>query len=202
MKRLILAFVVAILAGTGVASATSVLRAKPAPVVADSSKHAPHDTTALRVVDASGGATPPAVHSVTPPTQPAQPAPAVIAAADAKAVPVGEAPHGTVAQQGSPVTVPPAKVSTSGQLPRSAVEATVPRASAAPAPADRRISRVFAAMAPRDAAKVLAQLTDQDIVTILGGLTEKQEAAILAQLPVDRLAAVSKLALRAALAGQ
>src|SRR3954470_1396717 len=55
MKRLIIAFVVALLAGTGVASATSVMRAKPAPVAADSTKHATPDSGAVRVVDSLAG---------------------------------------------------------------------------------------------------------------------------------------------------
>jgi hypothetical protein len=184
MKRFVIPFVIAIIAGVSVASAATLLRAKPAPVVAPP-KHDASDSTPVRVIDSAGVV-------VTPTAVPADSATqhgdstkkaAAIPGSVASALANATASHGPL-----PLPLPIAPT-------LKATSATAPAATEI-APADRRISRVMAAMPPRDAAKVLTQLADHDIAIILGNLTEKQEAAILAQLPVDRLAAVSKLALR------
>ncbi|MEP7344001.1 MAG: hypothetical protein ABI877_01980 [Gemmatimonadaceae bacterium] len=60
----------------------------------------------------------------------------------------------------------------------------------------KRISKIFAAMPPKDAAKVLVQMDDADVHLILDALGEKQAAAILQNFPADRLAAFTKAAIR------
>lgn len=56
----------------------------------------------------------------------------------------------------------------------------------------KRISKIFAAMPPRDAAKVLLQMDDADIQLIMQALGEKQAAAILVNFPPDRAATISR----------
>jgi flagellar motility protein MotE (MotC chaperone) len=91
------------------------------------------------------------------------------------------------------------------------VDSTSPPAAPAPtattgaAPADtlqrtqlRRLSRIFAAMSPREASRVLQQLDDTDVISIVGSLTEKQAAAVLMAMPPDRAAVISRGSLRRA----
>ena len=59
-----------------------------------------------------------------------------------------------------------------------------------------RISKIFAAMSPKDASRVLEQLEDSDVQTVLVGLNDKQAAAILSGFPPARAAAISRAALR------
>lgn len=192
MKRAILPFVVAIVVGTSIASGFTLLRAKPAPpppVAVDSAKLA--DTSHVRVIDSTGAVEKPAalaMPNIVPTDSAATPAEtaAKLAATRAGASLAASGKTG-VTQAGAPLAAP--KSGKAGDASAAAAEI---------APAERRISRVVAAMAPRDAAKILAQLADHDVAVILSGLTEKQEAAVLAQLPPDRLAAITKLALHAA----
>ncbi len=206
MKSFILPFVVALIAGIGVAGGAAVLIAKPAPKVVadDSSKHSTSDTSAIRVIDSSGAVMSPGAavatpadsqahagatkvaSAVTPPSRGVAGVPAVPTPVGGK--PAGIAPSITGAATG-PLTLATASAKTT--IGASATPAVVP-------PAEKRISRVIAAMAPRDAAKVLTQMADHDVAIIIGNLSEKQEAAILAALPADRLASVSKLLLKPA----
>lgn len=64
--------------------------------------------------------------------------------------------------------------------------------------AERRVSKVFTAMDPKQAAKVLEHMTDGDIHIILGYVGPRQAAAILAELNPERVAALSKLAMKPA----
>lgn len=61
---------------------------------------------------------------------------------------------------------------------------------------NERMSRIFAAMPPKEAAKVLEQLEDAEVHVIMSGLSEKQAAGVLQYLPPTRAAAISKLVLR------
>jgi len=63
-------------------------------------------------------------------------------------------------------------------------------------PAPGRISKIFAAMSPKDASRVLEQLDDSDVQAVLAGLNDKQAAAILSGFPPARAAAISRAALR------
>ena len=51
-------------------------------------------------------------------------------------------------------------------------------------------------MEPKQAAKVLEHMTDGDIHIILGYVGPRQAAAIMAELPPERVAALSKLAMQ------
>jgi hypothetical protein len=187
MKRLLITFVIAIIAGVSVASGASLLRAKPAPVAADTSRHTLADSTPVRVIDATVGGSA---------TQKSGVADSAAQRHDSAAKSVSASPHNAVAPSAT-ATSPDAAHTPNSSAPKFLPIAQPVAAPAAEVPAaERRISRVIAAMPPRDAAKVLTQLADHDVAIILGNLTEKQEAAILSQLPSDRLAAVSKLALR------
>lgn len=188
MKRAILPFVVAIVVGASIASGFTIMSAKSAPpVVVDSTKLAGADTSHVRIIDSTGAVEKPAALAISnlPPTdsvaKPTETAAEKASATRAGASPIGAVKPG-VTQAGAPL---------------AAAKPSTPTTPAEIAPAERRISRVVAAMAPRDAAKILAQLADHDVAIILSGLTEKQEAAVLAQLPPDRLAAITKLVLHA-----
>ena len=204
MKSFILPFVVALVAGIGVAGGAAVLIAKPAPKVAagDSSKHTTSDTSAVRVIDSSGAVMSPGATVATPTDSQAHVATTKVASAvtpplhGVAGVPAVPTPAG-----GKPAGIAPATTGAASGQPASgsASAKTTVGANATPAvapPAERRISRVIAAMAPRDAAKVLTQMADHDVAIIIDNLSEKQEAAILAALPADRLASVSKLLLK------
>jgi len=195
MKRAILPFVIAIIVGAAITSGATIMRARSAPAaVLDSTKLTRADTGHVRVIDSTGAVEKPAalaMPNVSPKdtaektaegSSPEKPAVTRVGASPI-AAPHSGGKEADVRQAGVPVTL--AKPSAAG----------APAAELAPA--ERRISRVLAAMAPRDAAKILTQLAEHDVAAILGGLTEKQEAAILAQLPPDRLASITKLALHA-----
>jgi flagellar motility protein MotE (MotC chaperone) len=51
-------------------------------------------------------------------------------------------------------------------------------------------------MEPKQAAKVLEHMTDGDIHIILGYVGPRQAAAIMAELPPERVARLSKLAMQ------
>jgi hypothetical protein len=177
MKRFILPFVLALVAGVGIASGAAVMTAKPvAPVIsADSAARLAADTSGLRVVGS-----PPAGTAKTS---------ATAGATHADSAQHHDSASAKIVLASAPVA-PTRPVAT---VPMPGAQAA---ADAAAPPPEKRIARVIAAMQPRDAAKVFTQMTDHDVAIIMGNLTEKQEAAILAQLPPDRLAAITKLALK------
>jgi hypothetical protein len=79
-----------------------------------------------------------------------------------------------------------------------------PAAPSTPAPADsvveaseRRLAKVFTAMEPKQAAKVLQHMEDADVQVILGYVGPKQAASIMAELPPERVAALSKRSMQA-----
>ena len=51
-------------------------------------------------------------------------------------------------------------------------------------------------MEPKQAAKVLEHMTNSDIHIILGYVGPRQAAAIMAELPPERVAVLSKLAMQ------
>lgn len=204
MKSLILAFVLALVVGIGGASAAAVVKARRvAPlVVADTTKRPHADSSALRVIDASGAsaAEKPARDTVRPLVHADSGATHAAALSTAPTVSradsLGAELHRTP-QSGS------APGAAGASAPAAAANPAVKRASGPAAPVDvppgeRRVSRVFASMAPREAAKVLEQMSDADVAIILGNLQEKKVAAILAQLPAPRVASISRGVLRPA----
>lgn len=72
-------------------------------------------------------------------------------------------------------------------------------APATPIPADtgseRRLAKVFTAMEPQQAAKILHHMTDGDVQIILGYVGPRQAASIMSELPPERVAKLSKLAM-------
>jgi hypothetical protein len=186
MKKLILPFVVALIAGIGVASGAIVMKKHTAPVLAagDSLPHAAADSTAERVIDSTG-----VPHSAVATAAPDSALPAAVSDS-AKPAPKSVKPALPVAV----ALTPPA-----GAVQRTPTPSVPKASSQSPAPVsptERRLSRVFGSMAPKDAAKVLEQMVDPDVAIILGNLSEKQAAAILAQLPPPRVAALSRASLR------
>src|SRR5262249_6126902 len=61
---------------------------------------------------------------------------------------------------------------------------------------ERRLSKVFTAMEPKQAAKVLEHMADGDVLVILGYVGPRQAASIMAELPPERAAKLSKLELQ------
>jgi hypothetical protein len=80
--------------------------------------------------------------------------------------------------------------------------AAAPRAHPAPAVAtppdtvEKRIAKVFTSMDPKRAAAVLGHMSDGDVGIILGYVGVKQAAAIMAELPPERVATLSKMAIK------
>lgn len=189
MKRFIVPFVIAMIAGISVASAASFLRAKRVPVFAAATKPAVADTTHERVIDSVAVSVAPKAVPRDTTAHHGDSATKRVAATTVSAPtpPTTAAPHAP--------TLPTSLAAAQGPKQTPTVAAPTAVLAADAGPAEKRVAKVIAAMPPRDAAKVLTQLADHDIAIIIGNLTEKQEAAILAQLPADRLASVSKLAL-------
>lgn len=122
------------------------------------------------------------------------------AAATATKTPATKAPA-TAAASHAPANAPKTVVPPNKGAAPAAPAAHAPEAHApeAPAPAalesalpERRIAKIFGAMASKDAAKVLEQMSDNDVRVILGMMADKQAAAILTALPAARAAAISK----------
>lgn len=107
----------------------------------------------------------------------------------------GSAAGGTPAAA-RPITVP--------TLPVAGAPRTVPVSdSTSPDTASQHhLAKLFASMQPKEAAQVLQRLGDDDVQIILGYVGTRQAAAILAELPPDRVAAFSKLAMRGGTGGR
>jgi hypothetical protein len=80
---------------------------------------------------------------------------------------------------------------------RAMTAATAPKDTATEG-AERRVSKIFTSMDAKQAAKVLEHMTDGDIHVILGYVGPRQAAAILTELKPERVAALSKLAMKPA----
>lgn len=70
-----------------------------------------------------------------------------------------------------------------------------PAAPPADTASERRLAKVFTAMEPKQAAKVLQHMSDGDVQIILGYVGPRQAASIMAELPPERVAKLSKLAM-------
>jgi flagellar motility protein MotE (MotC chaperone) len=60
---------------------------------------------------------------------------------------------------------------------------------------EQRLAKVFTAMEPKQAAKVLQHMQDADVQIILGYVGPRQAASIMAELPPERVATLSKMAM-------
>lgn len=85
----------------------------------------------------------------------------------------------------------------------NAKSAPAPKVPAAPQPVDsatsaseQRLAKVFTAMEPKQAAKVLQHMQDADVQIILGYVGPRQAASIMAELPPERVATLSKMAMQ------
>lgn len=178
-------FLVATAASTG---AKLVLAKPPAKTssVADSTKRAAagdsvKTDTAIAV---SGRAAHPAADTVRPAGAPSAPA----APDSSKAVAAPKA----LARGATPAGAPAATKAASGS---TAAKAAGQQDTAVVA-SERRIAKVFTSMDAKQAAKVLEHMTDNDVEVILGYVGPRQAASIMSELPPERVATLSKLAIK------
>lgn len=120
-----------------------------------------------------------------------------------------EGPHGDTAviASGQPVHAPadtmPRPVANASQgsakpdAGKQAASSATAAATATPpdTASERRLAKVFTAMEPKQAAKVLQHMSDGDVQIILGYVGPRQAASIMSELPPERVAKLSKLAL-------
>lgn len=173
----ILAFLVAFVVASGASTGVKVMLTKPAPP-----KHALADSTKEAVS----------------PTESASPRP--VASLDKAA---GFSPSSTLVNTGiKPVAKVAAAPAAKAPAPRAAPAAASPAPTATPTvdsvaeASERRLAKVFTAMEPKQAAKVLAHMDNNDVQIILGYVGPRQAASIMAELPAERVATLSKLAMQ------
>lgn len=198
MIKLIVFAVVGLVIGLGGGSGVAVMRAKKA-VVAARDSTAEKDSTATGEKEPGDATKPHAGEGEEHAAVAAPDSAAVTHAAPTapdSAVDPKTAPATTVAH--APLTVAPtvSKPLTSKPTPTAAVKPAADTGRGGQTPAAGRISKIFAAMSPKDASRVLEQLEDGDVQTVLVGLNDKQAAAILSGFPPARAAAISRAALR------
>jgi len=183
----ILAFLAAFLVATGAATGVKVMTTKPAPgAKADSTKEGVDSTATDSTAKGEGehGEKPAAkdsshATSEAPKTNPA--------------ASIGKAPgfsaSSTLVDNGPKPTVKPAPAK------QQAPTAPQPADSATQA-SEQRLAKVFTAMEPKQAAKVLQHMQDADVQIILGYVGPRQAASIMAELPPERVATLSKMAMQ------
>ena len=177
----VVAFVIAFVVGTGASTGAKVAMTKQAPPRAegDSTKAHKDSTQTDTALVASG-------HEGVAPDDSAHRA----AVAPDSAKPVALAV--------TPAAASPAPVVQAG-VPESAVAAAIAAANApdtAREASQRRIAKIFTSMDAKQAAKVLEHMTDNDVQVILGYVGPRQAAAIMTELPPERVATLSKLAMQ------
>ena len=179
----ILAFLAAFLVATGASTGVKVMTTKPAPgAKADSTKEGVASTTTDSTANAEGehgekAAAKDSSHATT--EAPKASAAAAIGKApgfSASSTLVDNGPKPTPAKQKAPTAPPPAD---------SATQAS-----------EQRLAKVFTAMEPKQAAKVLQHMQDADVQIILGYVGPRQAASIMAELPPERVATLSKMAMQ------
>jgi hypothetical protein len=189
----VLAFVVSVAGGAG----AKVMMAKPTvksavdsaksdstktdSSAADSSAHAPQSPPTDTAIVASGSEPTAAANDSAHPALPIAPA--------------------------APIALPTARRLSSAAVALADSAKLKSDAAAAPKPAplklpivpdtaERRVAKVFTSMDAKQAAKVLEHMSDGDVQIILGYVGVKQAAAIMAALPPERVATLSKLAMK------
>ena len=107
-----------------------------------------------------------------------------------------------VAPPGDTLPVPVAKAtardSAGAKAAQPAQPAPTPQSDSAAKEPERRLAKVFTSMDAKQAAKVLDHMSDGDVQVILGYVGTRQAAAILAELPPERVAAISKQTIQGA----
>jgi flagellar motility protein MotE (MotC chaperone) len=193
-------FLAAFLASTGVSAgakfAMTPAPLPPKPAVADSLKKAADDSLKKETGDVSGEAG----AEKAPSGETSAELPKTAATKPETAKPATET---AVAATGPATAAPVAAIK---PAPRSielekAVAKAIAAASNTPkdtatVAAERRVSKIFTSMEAKQAAKVLEQMADGDIEIILGYVGPRQAAAILAELKPERVAALSKIAMK------
>ena len=186
----VVAFVAAFVVATAASSGAKVAMTKPgsARAVVDSTKTHKDSTQTDTALVASG-------QVATPPTDSAR----------RPAVPVDSAKSAaTAAPAAAPIAAPNAPAAepshASGpNVPEAAVAAAIAAANApdtAREASQKRVAKVFTSMDAKQAAKVLEHMTDNDVQIILGYVGPRPAAAIMAELPPERVAILSKLAMQ------
>lgn len=178
-----LAFVVSLLAGTGV----TVLRARaahggtaPVPAVdADAASRPVGEDSLLLDEGESPTEMPMPAANTAPSASAASPTAAGSATATSTAVP--DASRG-------PTTASPARPGTPPITAIAGADSAQQEYSARVG----RLAKLFVAMSPREAAKVLEQMSDHDVLAILGGLPERRAGEILAVMSPARSATIAR----------
>ena len=180
----ILAFLAAFLVATGATTGVKVMTAKPAHgAKADSTKEGVDSTGTDSAKGEKAEATKDSSHA----TASAETPKSVPAASMSKAP--GFAASSTLVDNGAKPAVKPAPAKQPTPAPAQPAD-TIAEAS------ERRLAKVFTAMEPKQAAKVLQHMQDADVQIILGYVGPRQAASIMAELPPERVAALSKMAMQ------
>jgi hypothetical protein len=183
----VVAFVAAFVVATAASSGAKVAMTKPSGPVhtaGDSTKAHKDSTQTDTALVASGQTT-------TPPSDTARRA----------AVPLDSTAQASAAQPNAPAAAPAAAPAHAPgpSVPESAVAAAIAAANApdtAREASQKRIAKVFTSMDAKQAAKVLEHMSDNDVEIILGYVGPRPAAAIMAELPPERVALLSKLAMQ------
>lgn len=126
------------------------------------------------------------------------------AAADSTRTDTAVTAAAPVAPPGDTLPVPIAKAaakdsaSAKSAAPAGAAPTPTPQSDSAAKEPERRLAKVFTSMDAKQAAKVLEHMSDGDVQVILGYVGTRQAAAILAELPPERVAAISKQTIQGA----
>ncbi len=181
----ILAFLAAFIVAAGASTGAKVMMAKPVHVAkADAGKEGV-DSTAT---DSTAGRTPETAADSA--HAPAHAEPVRPSATEAMAKTPAFAASSTLVNNGPKPTAKPAAKAPAPTVASAPATDTVAEAS------ERRLAKVFTAMEPKQAAKVLQHMQDSDVQIILGYVGPKQAATIMAELPPERVATLSKLAMQ------
>jgi hypothetical protein len=184
--KAILAFLAAFVVAAGASTGAKVMMAKPVHVAkADAGKEGVDstatDSTARRTPETKTDS----AHTPAHPAEPIRPS-----ATEAMAKTPAFAASSTLVNNGPKPTAKPV-----AQAPAPAV-ASAPATDSVAEASERRLAKVFTAMEPKQAAKVLQHMQDSDVQIILGYVGPKQAATIMAELPPERVATLSKLAMQ------
>jgi len=186
----ILAFLAAFLVATGASTGVKVMTAKPAHgAKADSTKEGVDSTATDSTAKGEKAKTEKADAAQDSSHAPASAEPSKTVAAASIGKAPGFAASSTLVNNGAAPTVKPAPAPVKTPATPSPAD-TVAEAS------ERRLAKVFTAMEPKQAAKVLEHMQDADVQIILGYVGPRQAASIMAELPPERVATLSKMAIQ------
>jgi hypothetical protein len=185
-------FAITFVVGIAASSGAKVAMTKPgsAHVATDSTKAHKDSTQTDTALVASGQATTPPGDSARRPVAPVDSTkPAAAAQPNAvSGTPRSAAPSGSAA---APARAPgPSESVIAAAIAAANAPDTAQQAS------QKRIAKVFTSMDAKQAAKVLEHMSDNDVEVILGYVGPRPAAAIMAELPPERVALLSKLAMQ------